>query len=343
MLDLRRLRLLRELEARGTVHGAARALDYTPTAVSQQLAVLEREAASTLLEHAGRNVRLTDAGRVLVRHAATLLDGMEAAEAELAAAPRAAPPGTVRVATFQSAVLRIVAPAIARARARPSRRPRRGPETRGRGGACRRCGCSSSTRSSATSTRAAARDPRRPARARRSLREQIRLVLPAAHPLARRRRVPCARLADAAWAGCQPGTGHREMLFRVVPRLGGFEPDLRHASDDFLILFELVRTPARSRCCPTWCSATARPASRCGSPRGPSGATSSCSRAAHAHAGRGGRRAGAGRRRRRARTAGSFPSGARRRDGRRRPPRRPPASLARPSKCPAARACSRAA
>ena len=44
MLDLRRLRLLRELDARGTIHGAARALDYTPSAISQQLAVLEREA-----------------------------------------------------------------------------------------------------------------------------------------------------------------------------------------------------------------------------------------------------------------------------------------------------------
>src|SRR5215210_3497292 len=105
MLDLRRLRLLREVDARGTIHGAARALDYTPSAISQQLAVLEREAGAQLLERSGRNVRLTDAGRVLVRHAATLLDGMEAAEAELA--------GMVRVSAFQSAFLRIVAPAIA--------------------------------------------------------------------------------------------------------------------------------------------------------------------------------------------------------------------------------------
>src|SRR5918999_6406991 len=113
MLDLRRLRLLREVDARGTVHGAARALDYTASAVSQQLAVLERETGAKLLERSGRNVRLTDAGRVLVRHAGVLLDGVEAAEAELAgiAAGRAA--GTVRVSSFQSALLRIVAPAIA--------------------------------------------------------------------------------------------------------------------------------------------------------------------------------------------------------------------------------------
>src|ERR1700754_533721 len=113
MLDLRRLRLLREVDARGTVHAAARALDYTPSAISQQLAVLEREAGAKLLERSGRNVRLTDAGRVLVRHAASLLDGMEAAEAELAEVAAGRPAGVVRVSAFQSAFLRIVAPAMA--------------------------------------------------------------------------------------------------------------------------------------------------------------------------------------------------------------------------------------
>src|SRR5215217_2313264 len=113
MLELRRLRLLREVDARGTIHGAARALDYTPSAISQQLAVLEREAGAQLLERTGRNVRLTDAGRVLVRHAAALLDGMEAAEAEVAALVAGHAAGVVRVAAFQSAFLRIVAPAIA--------------------------------------------------------------------------------------------------------------------------------------------------------------------------------------------------------------------------------------
>ena len=84
MLDLHRLRLLREVSARGTVHGAARALGYTPSAISQQLGVLEREAGATLLERVGRNVRLTPAGQVLVRHAGVLLDAVEAAEAEVA-------------------------------------------------------------------------------------------------------------------------------------------------------------------------------------------------------------------------------------------------------------------
>ena len=68
MLELRRLRLLRELHERGTVAAVADALQFTPSAVSQQRAMLEREAGVHLLERAGRGVRLTDAALVLVRH-----------------------------------------------------------------------------------------------------------------------------------------------------------------------------------------------------------------------------------------------------------------------------------
>ena len=101
MLDLRRLRLLREVEARHTLRAAAEALGYTTSAVSQQLSVLEREAGAALLERVGRNVRLTDAGRVLVRHAQTLLDAAEAAEAEVAEVAAGQVAGVVRVASFQ--------------------------------------------------------------------------------------------------------------------------------------------------------------------------------------------------------------------------------------------------
>src|SRR4051812_50217750 len=98
MLDLRRLRLLRELNARGTIAAVADALQYTPSAVSQQLAMLEREAGVPLLERAGRGVRLTDAALVLVDHAEALLERADLAEADLAAAAgtrprRRRPPG----------------------------------------------------------------------------------------------------------------------------------------------------------------------------------------------------------------------------------------------------------
>src|SRR5829696_3266276 len=97
MLDLHRLRLLRELEARHTVRAAAEALGYTTSAVSQQLTVLEREAGTALLERVGRNVHLTEAGRVLVRHARLLLDAAEEAEAEVAQVAAGQVAGVVRV------------------------------------------------------------------------------------------------------------------------------------------------------------------------------------------------------------------------------------------------------
>src|SRR5215212_3634305 len=179
MLDLRRLGLLRELDARGTIHGAARALDYTPSAISQQLAVLEREAGVALLERAGRNVRLTQAGQVLVRHAASLLDGVEAAEAELADLAAGQVAGVVRVAAFQSAFLRIVAPAVA-ALGRSHPDVRVGDVDEGR-------------------PRAIHADVDR----ERLLREQVRLVLPAGHPEAAHERVAMRRLAGAGWSACQ--------------------------------------------------------------------------------------------------------------------------------------------
>src|SRR5690242_5561856 len=100
--DLRRLRLLRELDERGTLGAVAASLGYSPSAVSQQLAVLEKEAGVPLLEKAGRGVRLTDAGRLLSRHAGVLLAAAEAARADLASLTGEVR-GTVRVGALQSA------------------------------------------------------------------------------------------------------------------------------------------------------------------------------------------------------------------------------------------------
>src|SRR5688572_23391702 len=99
MLELPRLRLLPELAERGTIAAVADALQFTPAAVSQQLAMLEREAGVRLLERAGRGVRLTDAGRVLVDHARVVLERAELAEADLAAAAGTVA-GRARIAAF---------------------------------------------------------------------------------------------------------------------------------------------------------------------------------------------------------------------------------------------------
>src|SRR5256885_392680 len=85
MLDVRRLRVLREVAVRGSFSAAADALAYTQSAISQQIAALEREAGTTLVERNARGVRLTDAGRALVEHADAILARLSDAEAELEA------------------------------------------------------------------------------------------------------------------------------------------------------------------------------------------------------------------------------------------------------------------
>ncbi len=118
MLDLHRLRLLKEFADRGTIVATAAALGYTPSAVSQQLSTLERETAATLLDRAARSVELTDAGRRLAVHAEIILAQVEAAEAEISAQERE-PSGRVTVTAFPSAAVAF-APGLARSlRAHP--------------------------------------------------------------------------------------------------------------------------------------------------------------------------------------------------------------------------------
>jgi DNA-binding transcriptional LysR family regulator len=111
MLDVRRLRLLRDLAHLGTIAAVAQARSYTPSAVSQQLAALQRDAGVPLLEPAGRRVSLTPAGMSLVRHTETVLAALEAADAGLAAA-RAGLAGAVRIGAFPSAVRTLLPAAL---------------------------------------------------------------------------------------------------------------------------------------------------------------------------------------------------------------------------------------
>ena len=116
MLDVRRMRVLREVAAKGSFSAAAESLAYTQSAVSQQIAALEREAGTTLVERSARGVRLTDAGRALVEHADAILARLADAEAELEAISGLRG-GRLRVAAFPSAGASIVPEAVARFRA----------------------------------------------------------------------------------------------------------------------------------------------------------------------------------------------------------------------------------
>jgi DNA-binding transcriptional LysR family regulator len=240
MLELRRLRLLRELSERGTIAAVADALQFTPSAVSQQLAMLERETGVRLLERAGRGVRLTDAALVLVDHADALLERAAVAEADLAAAA-----GTVsgrgRIAGFQSVMLRLALPAI---------------EALARDAPRLRCELVEAEPEQALPALALGdvdivladewqHQPRRlPAGVQRHelLQDPVHLVLPAAHPAARRHpdAVPLAELAGEPWTTGHAGISWEEMTQRTCRERGGFEPDIRHRTNDATVSLALV-------------------------------------------------------------------------------------------------------
>ena len=117
MIDLARLRLLRELAHRGTMTAVAAAFGLTSSAVSQQLATMEREAGAALLERVGRRVRLTAEGARLVSHAETILQAVEAAELDLRAAGEK-PKGELEIACFSTFAKVHLIPAVMRARHR---------------------------------------------------------------------------------------------------------------------------------------------------------------------------------------------------------------------------------
>jgi molybdate transport repressor ModE-like protein len=112
MLDVRRMRVLREVAQHGSFSAAAEALSFTQSAVSQQIAALEREAGTTLVERSVRGIRLTDAGRALVRHTDAILGHLADAEAELEAIAGLRG-GRLRMASFESAGATLMPLAIA--------------------------------------------------------------------------------------------------------------------------------------------------------------------------------------------------------------------------------------
>src|SRR5919107_519663 len=117
MLDVRRMRVLREVAQRGSFSAAADALAFTQSAVSQQIAALEREAGTVLVQRSPRGVRLTEAGEALVRHTDAILARLAEAEAELEAIA-GLKGGRLRMAAFESAGAALMPLAIAAFRER---------------------------------------------------------------------------------------------------------------------------------------------------------------------------------------------------------------------------------
>jgi DNA-binding transcriptional LysR family regulator len=238
MIEVRRLLLLRELHARGTVAAVAEALAYSPSAVSQGLAALQREAGVPLTERVGRRLRLTEAGVRLVAHADALLERLEVAEAELQAAAQLVA-GTLRLSAVQSAALSLVPPAlVALAGRHPALRVElveAEPEA-----------ALPAVALGELDVAIAEEYDHAPRAVPPSLervhlcRDEILVALAADHPLAARERVPLRALAGEPWVNSQIDTGWADMLTGACRRLGGFEPDVRHRANDVAIMRALI-------------------------------------------------------------------------------------------------------
>ena len=235
-LDVRRMRVLREVAARGTIAAAARALSFTPSAVSQQLAALEREAGVALLDRHGGRVRLTEAGRRLVARTEAILAELEAASAELSAAA-AEVTGDIHVAAFPSAEQALLAPAIATLLGRhPDVRVRMTELEPEASLPALRLGDVDLVVSHEDTSSPAPPDPR--FERVDLLEDPLRVVLPPGHP-AERDRVVLADLAGDRWVAMPPGTACRAMLERAC-RTAGFVPDVPFHANDFGVLAAFV-------------------------------------------------------------------------------------------------------
>ncbi len=238
-MELRRLRLLHELSRLGTVAAVADALAYSPSSVSVQLAQLEREAGAKLLRRVGRNVELTPAGRRLAGYAAEALAADEAIRTELASAGDT-PRGRLRMAFVQT-------PALALLPGFLDRLAGTAPDLQVEVVQRETAPALEELRSRAVDLVVGIEyDPvpvprQRDVDRRELLREDVLLAAAPEHPaVPRRGPIRLAACEQEAWAAGHRGTGLDAVVRNVCNRLGGFEPDIRHRSDDGLVLSALV-------------------------------------------------------------------------------------------------------
>jgi DNA-binding transcriptional LysR family regulator len=239
MMELRRLRLLHELSRRGTVASVAQALSYSPSSVSVQLVELEREAGAKLLRRVGRNVELTPAGQRLAAHARDALAADEAIRAELAGMSDA-PRGSVRITFVQTPALALLPGVLARL---ADTAPELHVEVIQRETAP----ALADLRSRAVDLVVGVEYEPVPVGRHRDvdrqdlLREDVLLALhPDHHAVPKRGRARLGACESDPWASGHPGTGLDAVVRNVCNRLADFEPDVRHRSDDGLVLSALV-------------------------------------------------------------------------------------------------------
>jgi DNA-binding transcriptional LysR family regulator len=236
MLDVRKLAALREIATRGSFSAAARGLNYSQSAISQQVAQLEREVGTLLIERRGRRIRLTPAGQALADRAGPILRDLREAEAELEAITGLRR-GTLRLAVFASAAATVVPPAMARFRA-------------GHPGVAITMTIADSGAALSHVANGEAdiaiinksdRFAAGPAVAVSGLLEDpMRVALPLGHRLAERQSVRLADLSAEPWMLATSSSCADWEVFVTACRRAGFEPRIAFRNDDYLALQGLV-------------------------------------------------------------------------------------------------------
>jgi DNA-binding transcriptional LysR family regulator len=243
MLDVRRLRVLRELAARGTIAATAEALGYTPPAVSQQLAALEREAGVALLERHGRRRRLTPAGDELVSRTEAILGALEAAEAALERVTTQVA-GTVRLAAINSIHNRLLPTALGEL-------ARRHPDLQLSTLELEPSESLPALKLGELDVALAAEYDFAPIEADPAVERRVladdpnRLAVPAGHPAADAPpgSVPIEKLAGERWIAGREGTFCHATVVHTCRRVG-VEPLIAHRTNDFDVSYALVASGA---------------------------------------------------------------------------------------------------
>jgi DNA-binding transcriptional LysR family regulator len=234
MLDVRRLRVFCQVVRRGSIAAAADALSYTPSAVSQQIAALEREAGTTLLERRARGVVPTEAGLLLAGHAEAVLAELDAAETalrDLAEVRR----GQLRIGSFATAAANVLPQAIDRFRLRhPAVRIR--VDQASPAESIRRLGDGSLDLALVVDLEPPAPEgvdviP--------LFEDPVRLAVHRDHPFAAAAEIRLEELRGETWIDVPARTSGGKVLSRAC-EAAGFAPRVGLESDDYTVIQELV-------------------------------------------------------------------------------------------------------
>jgi molybdate transport repressor ModE-like protein len=236
MLDVRRMRVLREVASCGSFSAAAEALNFTQSAISQHVAALERETGTQLVERGRRGVRLTDAGRVLVSHADAILARIDSAEEELAALAGLRG-GRLRLISFQSGGATLAPRAVAAFHqhhpyvelSMQEAEPGEATEHLRAGDA------DLALVYDHVAMPVLAPD----LELKHLLDDPYEAILPAGHPLAKRRQISLDQLAQDPWVASSDLGGCRAIM-EMLCREAGFEPRVAFAVDETTAVQALV-------------------------------------------------------------------------------------------------------